>query len=443
MQKEVVSKEVMQELINKLEEIVNNYCWNLESFTDEDINSFFDGTEEEVTYYKSLIVDSIESTSFLWSSKKIAEEIAKAIIESSKYTNNLIKNMSSIRLKYVTSLPISEISENTIYILKASDSTSKDTLNLYNETNGWTKIGDFTIDLTNYIDRTTYDTDMALKANKTEVLTPDDIKTDITATDLTNGDLLGAKVVKDAIDSKANDSDVVKKTDITTTIDNNSTDEQIASARAVYESKKSGIVGLKCPGNKSPLEFAIENNKVGQILYFYSWENKHTDTIYSFSTYISIGHLDSRDISLISITGDTINSYAVNKFHRGAWLGWEIISKSKIADIDKTAIELTDTTYFEQFDTAVENGYQVKNGICYVNLNIKCNSTAIKGFNIKSGMPKPNFNVVHGTIASFAPKGTEFKKELTFSIGSNGIMALYGGEPGCRYLGTFSYPVAE
>ena len=115
---------------------------------------------------------------------------------------------------------------------------------------------------------------------------------------------------------------------------------------------------------------------------------------------------------------------------------------TSVKDIPKTVITFTDTTYFEQFDTAVENGYQVKNGICYVNLNIKCNST-VSGLNIKFGMPKPNFSIVHGTIIPFAPGGTGFKKELTFSINSNGVMSLFGGEPGCRYLGTFSYPVSE
>ena len=114
---------------------------------------------------------------------------------------------------------------------------------------------------------------------------------------------------------------------------------------------------------------------------------------------------------------------------------------TSVKDIPKTVITFTDTTYFEQFDTAVENGYQVKNGICYVNLNIKCNSTTINGLNIKFGMPKPNFSIVHGTITPFSPGGTGFKKELTFSINSNGVMTLFGGEPGYRYLGIFSYPV--
>lgn len=212
--KDLVSSDVMQELTNKIQEIVNNYCWNFEEYTPEEVEQLFDADSQEINYYQSLIKNNTTSKNFLWSSSKVVEEISKAILEANEYTDSLLKNISSIKLEYVTSLPTSDISESTIYILKSTDGTSNDTLNLYNTTNGWTEIGDFTIDLTNYIDKTTYDTDMSLKANKTEVLTPDDIKTDITATDLTNGDLLGAKVVKDAIDSKANDSDVVKKTDM-------------------------------------------------------------------------------------------------------------------------------------------------------------------------------------------------------------------------------------
>ena len=234
MQKEVVSKEVMQELITKLEEIVNNYCWNLESFTDEDINSFFDGTEEEVTYYKSLIVDSIESTSFLWSSKKIAEKIAQSIIESSKYTNNLIKNMSSIKLKYVTSLPISEISENTIYILKASEGSSKDTLNLYNATDGWISIGDFSISLDDYYNKTEIDSKLDDKANKTEVIANDKIMQTLDSTTNSSDTILSTSGLQTEMDKKANDDEVIKKTDITTIINSSSTDSELPSALATF-----------------------------------------------------------------------------------------------------------------------------------------------------------------------------------------------------------------
>ena len=60
-----VSSEVLQELINKLEEIVNNYCWNLEHFTDSEVNDFFQASADEVTFYNKLINDKIESQNFL------------------------------------------------------------------------------------------------------------------------------------------------------------------------------------------------------------------------------------------------------------------------------------------------------------------------------------------------------------------------------------------
>ena len=166
-----VSSEVLQELTNKIQEIVNNYCWNLEYFTPTDIEGFFDGTQQEIDYYSSLIKDDVVSKNFLHSSKQIADDIAQSILEANEYTDSLLKNISSIKLKYVTSLPTSDISEQTIYILKASDGTSKDTLNLYNATDGsWTTIGDFNISLDDYYDKTQVDTKLDLKANKTEVI---------------------------------------------------------------------------------------------------------------------------------------------------------------------------------------------------------------------------------------------------------------------------------
>lgn len=74
------------------------------------------------------------------------------------------------------SLPTSDISESTIYILKASDDTSKDTLNLYNSTDGWTSIGNFEISLDDYYKKSEVDTLLTNKADSDKVLTPDDIK---------------------------------------------------------------------------------------------------------------------------------------------------------------------------------------------------------------------------------------------------------------------------
>ena len=209
-----VSEEVLQELTNKIQEIVNNYCWNLEHFTDSEVDDFFQASADEVTFYNGLINDKIESQNFLWSSKKIAEELAKSIIEANSYADNLVKNISSIKLKYVTSLPTSDMSENTIYILKASDGSSKDTLNLYNATDGWTSIGDFSISLDDYYDKTEIDTKMDLKANKTEVVANDKIVQTLDSATNSNDTILSTSGLQVEMDKKANDDEVIKKTDL-------------------------------------------------------------------------------------------------------------------------------------------------------------------------------------------------------------------------------------
>ena len=213
--KDLVSEEVLQELINKLEEIVNNYCYNLEYFTPTDIEGFFDGTQQEIDYYSSLIKDDVVSKNFLHSSKQIADDIAQSILEANEYTDNLVKNIASIKLKYVTSLPTSDISENTIYILKASDASSKDTLNLYNATDGsWTTIGDFNISLDDYYTKNEIDTKMDLKANKTEVVANDKIVQTLDSTTNSSDTVLSTSGLQVEMDKKANNDEVIKKTDL-------------------------------------------------------------------------------------------------------------------------------------------------------------------------------------------------------------------------------------
>ena len=236
--RDLVSEEVLQELINKLEEIVNNYCYNLEYFTPTDIEGFFDGTQQEIDYYSSLIKDDVVSKNFLHSSKQIADDIAKSILEANEYTDNLVKNIASIKLKYVTSLPTSDISEQTIYILKASDGTSKDTLNLYNATDGWTSIGEFNISLDDYYTKTEIDTKMDLKANKTEVVANDKIVQTLDSATNSSDTVLSTSGLQVEMDKKANDDEVIKKTSLVTNIDENSTDSEVPSAKAIYEKTK-------------------------------------------------------------------------------------------------------------------------------------------------------------------------------------------------------------
>ena len=284
----VVSEEVMQELITKLESVFNNYCWNLEYFTDEEVNGFFQASADEVTFYNGLINDKIESQNFLWSSKKIAEELAKAIIEANGYTDNMIKNIASIKLSYVTSLPTSDISENTIYILKASDGTSKDTLNLYNATDGWISIGEFDISLDDYYTKNEIETKMDLKANKTEVVANDKIVQTLDSTTNSSDTVLSTSGLQVEMDKKANSSDLtshtgdsvkhitsaertswngkVDKTNIATSIDSTSTNNEVIGAKAFYDFNINNIfnveanIGFNIDTYEQPFIAHVNNN---------------------------------------------------------------------------------------------------------------------------------------------------------------------------------------
>ena len=345
----MVSNEVLQELTNKIQEIVNNYCWNLEYFTEDEVQDFFQASSQEITYYNGLINDNIESKNFLWSSKKIAEELAKAIIEASEYTDSLLKNISSIKLKYVTSLPTSDISENTIYILKASDGSSKDTLNLYNATDGWTSIGEFTIDLTNYIDRTTYDTDMDLKANKTEVVANDKIVQTLDSTTNSSDTVLSTSGLQVEMDKKANDDEVIKKTSLVTSIDSSSTDSEVPSALATFNL-------LKTVYPVGSIYINTTDVNPSTIFGFGTWERVAQNmTLWGSSADGEVG--TTKSAGLPNITGK-IGYFPGDRVLKGNGMGelgafdrYNTINSS----INNVSISGTADSYYFDFDASLSN----------------------------------------------------------------------------------------
>ena len=434
MQKEVVSKEVMQELINKLEEIVNNYCWNLESFTDEDINSFFDGTEEEVTYYKSLIVDSIESTSFLWSSKKIAEEIAKAIIESSKYTNSLLKNISSIQLEWCeTNLPTTG-ENNKIYILPVtSESTTVNTLNIWNSTTcEFISIGNLEIDLTNYYTKTETDEKLDLKANADEVISNDKIVQTLDATTNSSDTILSTSGLQTEMDKKANDDEVIKKTDITTTINSTSTDIQVPSAKSVFDS----LYEL------CDTQVLVDANKPTSKMCMADLTTLNTPSKEGVSRAESslIISIEGRDFwnGQISIAMAEPEVFVRSVREAGAWTKWQRLCSTGVADKSWTTIPESSITNA----TLVSGGtftYSIKNGICYVRINGLVLSGK-GGVTVPTGtFPIPDISITNGHFPVVSDRNNCY---LTILSSSGGLTISCGTNTGTIYT-TISYPVKE
>ena len=197
---EVVFKKSIEDMLQYLSD---NCLYEFVPYDDTEISNLFSLTPEEAQKLSDLISDEVVSKYKLWSSSKVNESLISAKSECNDYTDKMLTNISSISIKYVDTLPTSDISTSTIYILKNTGG-GNDTLNLY-DGGSWTSIGEFTISLEDFYKKDVMDTKLNEKANKTEVLLQNDVI--VNKALATNSNVLTAKAVVDELDLKVNDTD--------------------------------------------------------------------------------------------------------------------------------------------------------------------------------------------------------------------------------------------
>ena len=423
---------------------------------------------DEVTFYNGLINDKIESQNFLWSSKHVAEKIAQSIIEANGYTDNMIKNISSIKLSYVTSLPTSDISENTIYILKASDASSKDTLNLYNATDGsWTTIGDFNISLDDYYTKNEIDTKMDLKANKTEVVANDKIVQTLDSTTNSSDTVLSTSGLQVEMDKKANDDEVIKKTNITTTIDSSSKEDTVPSAKSVYDFKNYAIINypdLKANNTITVFSDLVKLVPLNKTWYIVNFKEESLDTADAIEKFGFPTNMNAWGNIQITCKQrfDVYRSYYIelqtdgNSQFTYRWLGectsvksgdieaytikWRMLCSTNVADVGITNIKFTSTTNYKS-SSKIPLKYTVSNGICYVSGGINCVIPSSSDAQV-STLPKPKAGYQYCKTMGVGSNATDTNTPLLF-VGTKGELFLSKGLANGDYRCTFSYPVAE
>ena len=427
----IITSSVFEQGITEIMQDIANNLYEFEEYTEEEVADLMDLSEEEVAELTRVINDTTVALNKVYSNKKVEDLLSELEVTCNKYADEKIGGLANIHLAYVDSLP-SVGEDNTIYILK-STTGGNDTLNLYN--NGWISIGEFAISLDNYYDKAEVDALLNDKANANEVVGQDDVVSDMSS--VSSSTLLSTAGLEVELNKKVNLDDMtteldkkVDKSAIATVLDNTVTDEQVASAKAVFDSTKYSSISLECPIDKSPLEFVVENMKANTILYFNSWGNKSGDTPDAWGSYIGIMHKDNRDIFLIVIS--ELGDSRVNTCRRGVWSGWRRICTTSVADVSNTNLTVN--------NWATGNvSYTVKNGICYVIVNaLKSATMSTRNQTIVSGLPKPmNNNVWYSITANDWKYGSMLvnitDENLTNYIGSDNVL----------YYGTFSYPVAE
>ena len=220
----IISQSVFEEAIKDvLTELVNStYQW--ESYSDEEVGQLVELDPTQVAELSAVINDSVSAKNKVYSSQYTKELIQQSVIESNRYADDLVANLSNIKLDIVDALPDSStVDKSTIYILKDSSGGTNNSLNVWSDsTSAFVEVGKLNVSMDNYYTKSEVDTELAKKANADEVLKPDAIVSDLTTTSGTT--TLSTAGLQTELDKK------VDKTNIVTALDDTVTDAQVASA---------------------------------------------------------------------------------------------------------------------------------------------------------------------------------------------------------------------
>ena len=433
----IITDAIFKSAIEKILTEISDYIYVEEPYTKPEIDDMFDATSQEIDYYSSLINDGMISENRLWSAKKISEELAKCILESNAYTDGLLSNISSIELKYVTALPVDNISSNTIYILKSSVETEPDTLNLYDGTQ-WTEIGKFEFDMSGYVTTDDMNTELGKKANDNEVVKVSNILTDTTGA--SNNNVLSASATVTELYKKVN------KTDIVDNLTSTDTDKPLSAKQGkALDDKKLNkadadkIIIINAEGVNIK-DFILENCTDENKTYYITARSSCTDipkvNANYFMTVEKVGSFTIK-VTAKELAGNNNEYVCTYRIDNVKWTNWEKVCTTSVADVPNTDIHVTNT------DIQIGDGngyirYFVKNGICYVSIyNVSTKSTG--AHLVSNSLPKPlNGNINSGNLSSTVGEHCGF-----MYINSDTLLWVATQIQDIRFYGSFSYPVAE
>ena len=437
----IIDEDVLKLTVQNLTQLIADHVFEEEEYTPEEVESFFDCTPEQLQFYESIINPDIVSETRLWASKTISDKLQEAITQANEYSDSLIKDISSIQLEWCdTSLPtIGE--SNKIYILPTIvESNTVNTLNIWNtKTSAYVSIGNLDISLDGYVKTQDMNTALDTKANDNEVLKLDNV---LTTTGVeTNDNVYSAQLTKTELDKKANDDEVVKKTDIATSISSTSTNDKVAGAKAVHDSLANKL------DKTIILTTADEVNSFDKEYQSFIIEPSVAEAVglpkAPDSTWfcINLSHVkDFKYPSQIAFEYAGIERIMYRTAHNGVWHNWRKLCITSVNDVPVTQIN-----FINGVSNPSNNYYVVKNGICFIHFNNGTYSLGenVDGLELANGLPKPAAGQCSHTYIPWA--AGDVKKQVILFVNSNGQLMLHAGVSvnGCPLFTNFSYPVKE
>ena len=419
---------------------------------------------------EQLIDDVNLQTVTTFSSVRLNSLINETLQDAKDYTDEICGALVKLTCEKTTTQPTLGNSQKNIIYLYSADGNPPFEQYLKISDTELIDMGSTSISLNDYLTITdavaTYCKKTDFDALKTEVdkvkttlgtkVDKTDIVDNLTSTD-TDKPLSAnqGKVLKDEVDLKANDNEVIKKIDITTIINSSSTDTQVPSAKSVYDNviKDNNIktytsldqLGLTAGSEtlqdiaKAMVDGSIAIipiiNGVNQSLYPATFGNlivyRGNNNRIDFMFYPTTDHVMSSKSKYGLVY---VCSYHITK---DLLFGWQRICTTSVNNVPTTKITL-DSSIFSDGDVY----YEVKNGVCYVSIRglipVKTGTSLL----VSDSMPKPNYYILQ--TLSLGNTDTLPTTPITARIevgetklvihSNNNTKALYG---------SFSYPVAE
>ena len=425
----------------------------------DDINLRSDGT------FSSVMIDTL---------------IKKCLEDANEYTEKLVANLSRLELKLVTNE--SEITQpNILYLFKPDGATS---YNQYVVIEGnKVLLGTCDIDMAQYLKiadaSKTYATKTELKAvtdkiGTTKLTTTAQTLTGsieevkgiaeqgalLTVTKTQYDQLVAGQTVN--IDGKdytydsntyyvvKDDSDSIT---VTNSISSSSTDSEIATAKAVNDSYHIKTyttpeqLGLADGCSVSDIFLALPNNS-----YFECGQNTtKTNVLYNITGVPTNGGLltickqtefrFSIEYKISGGGGLSPNQLYIGQLKGadGSGLEWQRVVTTTVADVNRTTITFTNGTNYTAIGSSSLNYYTVKNGMCYVSLDVSVTSKASEWTTVYT-LPKPIATKIDISHSFVDEVGDSY---IAYGVWEDGTFKIKKGENGIRYIINFSYPVAE
>ena len=242
--------------------------------------------------------------------------------------------------------------------------------------------------------------------------------------------------------------------DIVTTIDSTSTDTQVPSAKEVYDNciKDNNLktytsieqLGLTTPTTVGVIYNAIPANS---CLNIFASLSSVTDLPLQQGL-LSITKISTAGFDIIfkrsgsgSIADNTMYIGQL-KGVDGTGLTWKKVCTTRVDNVTETNLTLTSVDKYK-FTYESNNTYLVKNGICYVKFDI----TVVSPVSANASTSERKFCTLPkastDTFNSVTCYNSTTLTNIYMQIGLGGYLSLWGGTAGHRYIGSFSYPVAE